>query len=195
MKVRRTFAALLLCLTVAPAFAADALVHIASFACPHCRDFEGYAPAVQRSAEKHGITYIFAPISLREETTYAAELAYYGSRSFSMPLAQRVRALLFDGTDQGLIFENASQVLEWLRLKEPQESVAWASLGESMESDTTRSALYRAYRLLQSAGVNSVPALVWVRDGSVVGSVQLEDGEPIAKFNERAASLILTIKE
>jgi len=178
-----------------PSWASNAIVHMASFACQHCQKYEAYAPGLQATAERADIKYIFAPISLKTDSSYYPELAYYGARALSATAARKARAALFQGQVQGLPFEDSAQVVEWLRLKEPMESVVWESLPSEMEENTTRSALYRAYRLLSASGVTSVPAVIWVRNGVVAGSIQLEEGESLSKFNGRVTTLLSTIKE
>jgi hypothetical protein len=172
------------------------VVKVINFSCAACRASESQDGAIRTAVQATGGRFVFATVPLSAQT-YWRELLYYAARERDAALEPQVRQSLYRGAqDMGLPFADVSQVAVWLVQDLPDAQVDWAALArQALESNAPRQALGRAMRLVVSAGVQRVPAYVFVVDGEVAGLLDADTGSRTGSLVELRRSVIERIEQ
>lgn len=174
---RRILLALSVLSLLPPPLWAQAPVHVVkvlNFSCARSRALEAHDAAIATAVAEGGGQFVFAPVSWGEQSD-ARDRVYYAARSFGSAIEQRVRAALYAGAqDSGLPFEDIPQVIVWLQQELGEAFMDWNAIMKGAYDPDTTGAVSRAVRLAVRAGVDGLPAYVFVRGSEPVALLDPE---------------------
>lgn len=172
------------------------LVEIANFGCPYCRSMESMNLDIALTVSKYGGRFIFSPLTWGENVSPVKDLIYYAARNQGDSVETSVRHALFKATqDLQLPMENASQVLVYLRQELPTLAVDWDRLEKDVYASATQDTMLRAARLAVEAGVNHVPAYLYIQSGKIIGILDRSNFPSTSEFKKAVLGKYLALQE
>ncbi len=158
--------------SIAPAATPVHVVEIANFSCPYCLAMESAGNELRRATEATGGRFVFAPISPQEGASNWQDRIYYAARNQGPKAEAAVRAALFRGAqDLNLPMENLDQVLVFLAEDLSSLELDWVRLRQDALNPSTLESYQRALWLGASAGIDAVPAYIFIVDGEIVDAI------------------------
>lgn len=164
--------AVAVCLLLGAAGAAQTapvhVVKIVNFSCAACRAADGLDGPIERALLPTGGRFVYATAPDTPDY-YWRELAYYAVRDTLPSREAHVRASLYKGAqDMGLRFATPTEVIAWLQQDLALDSAEVDTLRKNLDTDQTRRALARAFRLIQASGATRTPSYVLLRGDTIV---------------------------
>lgn len=150
------------------------VVKILSFSCAVCYSTESQDPVIKQKVEEFGGKYIKAPVVSITEDTGAMAKTYYASRKFAPGIANKVNDSFFKATQvMGIQANDMPQVYAWLQqdLYATLDEKTLNSLMAAADGPEANTSFGRALIIAKSAGVNSIPAYVFMRNGKFITSI------------------------
>lgn len=158
--------------SAAPAATPVHVVEIANFSCPFCLAMEPAGAEVRRATEATGGRFVFAPLTLQEGASNWRDRLYYAARNQGPKAEAAVRGALFRGAqDLNLPMENLDQTLVFLAEELSSLGLDWERLRQDALDPTTSESYQRALWLAASAGIDAVPAYIFIVDGEITTAV------------------------
>lgn len=148
------------------------VVEIVNFSCPYCAAMESSGGDLRRAVEATGGRFVFAPLTLQEDRSNWRDRLYYAAREQGPDAEVAVRRALFRGAqDLNLPLENLDQVLVFLGDELAAQAIDWERLRKDATAPATSEAYQRALYLAASAGIDALPAYIFIVDGEVAASI------------------------
>lgn len=150
------------------------VVKILSFSCAVCYASESQDPVIKQAVEDLGGKYIKAPVVSVMEDSGAMAKTYYASRKFAPGIAAKVNDSFFKATQvMGIQANDMSQAYAWLQqdLFSVLDEKTLNSLMAAADGPEANASFSRALVIAKTAGVNSIPAYVFMRNGRFVASI------------------------
>lgn len=136
------------------------LVNLVVFTCPECQAMSQGASTFERSM---GSRFRYAPLPFNREAPLVR--AWYALRRLEN--REEIRRILYDIPHVMRIMNpSIEEVIEFVRLG--RIDVEAVDLRRRMFSTEVDAAMARAIRLTEMAGIATVPAFVWIREGKVI---------------------------
>jgi hypothetical protein len=175
MSARRSFLAALAAVCLAPLIAAAGasapvnVVKIISFDCGVCLASDSLDGPIQAAVESHGGRFVTAPLPRVE--TDARERLYYALRDVSPRVEFKTREALFKGSQElSYPLAELADTLDFLRQEVGEDATDWDRVVTIAQSPSGREPINRAIRLVANSGAQVTPTYVLVREGSVLGT-------------------------
>jgi len=144
------------------------IVEIANFSCPYCLKMETVLPQIQQATEETGGKFVFAPISWGEQSSWR-DRVYYAARNQGEAVAEAVRRSLFSAVqDLMLPLEDLHQAIVWLKQDVKNVSIDFDRLMQDARSEQALESHNRGMRLAANAGVDKLPAYLFIKNADVV---------------------------
>lgn len=146
------------------------VVKVMSFSCPVCRASEAHDPAIARALQELGGRLVSAPVPTgSERETGVRERVYYASRDKGPTVEGSIKSALYKGAqDMAVPLDDYLQVYTWLQQTQPAMEADINAIVHAAQQPAAGSALARAVRLANNAGVTSLPAYVLLADNQIV---------------------------
>lgn len=168
-----------------------ALVQFINFGCALSLQMNQNYERIRETAASAGVEFRVAPVAWQHQGMWA-DMVYYAARDLYPGFEIPVRKALFDAFQRdGIRFNDVLQVLVYLRQhpdilyileKNPGISMqAWQTQAESSEPMVAE---YKAIRLLESSGVDQLPAFLWLSDGRIIHREVPKNGNVAALLSD-----------
>lgn len=180
-------AALLSLLPAAGADTRPALVEIANFDCPFCREMSSHHERIERAAKRAGLRFVYAPIPNDGQAHTAwRERLYYAARNLPISEGLTRRALL-DAQEANHAIHTPEALIAWMDLK--VHEVDWARfVSDHVRSASSIAPVERSLRLAARAKVDSYPSFLLVSNQGIE-LIPLK-----GEVSEQAEALIKTLE-
>lgn len=189
--VRRlaAFGALMVLLAPAAHAAPVDVVKIINFSCPVCRASESLDNSIRDAVSVTGGHFVPAPIPPDDSTGGARERVYYAARDLDPPHEPDIRTSLFKGAqDMQMSLSDVPQTVAWLEDDlGAQMTINGPVLQEKAESPEAQASLGKAARLVMSSGAQALPTYIILKQGAIVGTLDLDTIQNKSLLNLRDA--------
>lgn len=153
------------------------IVKIINFSCAYCRASESIDPPIIQAVEGTGGKFVYAPLTWGEGQSSTKDLAYYWLKTKYAKSEDNIRDSFYKGSqDFGYLFEDPSQILVFLKQEYAGafDSLTVEEISNALNSDIAQGRRHKALKLGVEAGVNAVPAYIFVKNGKAVGLLDRE---------------------
>lgn len=165
-----------------------ALVEIANFDCPFCREMDTHHPRIEKAAERANVRFIYAPVPNDSNLDNAwRERVYYAARQIP-GIERKLRHALLEAQDADRPVRSLAQVTAWLDMTLPE--VLWgAFVRDHVESRASLLPIRRSIELAARAGVTGYPSFLIVNAQGIElialsGSSIAEKADALVEFLE-----------
>jgi hypothetical protein len=165
------------------------VVKILNFSCPVCRASESLDNSIRDAVAATGGRFVPAPIPPDESTGGARERVYYAARDMDPNDEPAIRTSLFKGSqDMQMSLSDVPQTVAWLEDDiGAQVKLNGQQLQANAEGPAAQAALGKAARLVMTSGAQALPTYIVLRQGTIVGTLDVDTIQNKSLLNLRDA--------
>jgi hypothetical protein len=165
------------------------VVKVINFSCPVCRASESLDNSIRDAVSATGGHFVPAPIPPDNSTGGARERVYYAARDMDPNHEPVIRASMFKGAqDMQMSLSDVPQTVAWLEDDiGTQVNLDGTQLQANAEGQAAQISLGKAARLVISSGAQALPTYIILKQGSIVGTLDVDSIQNKSLLNLRDA--------